>query len=349
MKILLTGGGTAGHIFPIIAIIEKIRKQGIDYLYVGSAGMEAKIAKANQFNFKQIPVGKWRNYFDLRNITDLFKTFFGLILGYFLLKKYRPDVVFAKGGYVTFPVLYWVKKMHIPLVIHESDVVPGRANSWAGSFAKKICVGFPLNNYHNFFNDKLIYTGTPTRSVFFEKKQNLNLKPIILVTGGSQGAKKINEEIIKIKPQLLGKYEIYHQVGETNDDKNQNENSYHQFGFNENLAELMAKADLIIARAGATTLAEIAALAKPAIIIPYPFAAHNHQLENAKLYKNAEAIELINEKELDSDLLLKKIDLLMSNKELRQKLADNLNKFAKPNSAEEVLRILIETKNTSTI
>lgn len=346
MKILLTGGGTAGHIFPIIAVIKEIEIEGIDYLYVGSSGMEEKIAHDNKIRFRKIPVGKWRNYFDIKNIFDLFKTFFGLVSAYFLLRKYAPDVVFAKGGYVTFPILYWVKKMRIPLVIHESDVVPGRANRWAANFAQKICVGFPINYYHDFTNDKLVYTGIPVRDINTEHNTETHSKPIILITGGSLGAIKINQEIYKIKTKLVEKYEIYHQIGEKNLDKNlNNSTSYHQFGFNKNILEIMEKADLIITRAGATTLAEIASLAKPAIIIPYPFAANDHQFKNAEIFKAADAIELINEKDLTGSLLVEKIDHILSSKERRSKLASNIKQFAKPNAAAEVLKILREIEN----
>jgi len=346
MKIMLTGGGTAGHIYPIVALIEKIKKQNLDYLFVGSSGLESKIAQQNNLNFKNIPVGKWRHYFDFKNFTDIFQTFFGLISAYFLLKKYKPNVVFAKGGYVTFPILFWVRIMRIPLVIHESDMVPGRANIWASKFAQKICTGFPINeNYKVFQFDKIVYTGIPVREIFSNLEKKVSSKPVIVVTGGSQGSKKINEKIQEIKSELEKDYEIYNQLGDQNLVRKDETYSYHQFGFEENLPEIMNKADLIIARAGATTLAEIAALAKPAIIIPYPFASMNHQKKNAEYLSKNHAIILLEENNLSNDILIRKIKEILTQNDLSKKLSENINKFACPDAAEEILKFIISEAN----
>lgn len=344
MKILLTGGGTAGHIYPIVAVIEQIKKRQIDYLYVGSNGLEKTIAHSNRLNFQSLPVGKWRGYFDFRNFLDLFKTFFGLIKAYFIIKKFCPDIVFAKGGFVTFPVLFWVKKMRIPLIIHESDSIPGRANQWAGSFAKKICVGFPVTVYKDFFNEKLVYTGIPLREAFLNKETKTGARQAILITGGSLGSRKINEELLKIMPILTQKYEIYHQLGEQNLLQSEFANEhYHTFGFADNLAEIMSKADLVISRSGATTLSEIAILAKPAILIPYPYAAHDHQKANAKIFSESNAAIVVEEKELSENILLEKINRIMTDSQTRKTLVENVRKFAKPQAAREILEIILNT------
>lgn len=346
MKILFTGGGTAGHIFPILALIEKAKAKGIDYLYVGSNGMEAKIAHQNRLNFQSIPVGKWRHYWDWRNLTDVFKTLSGLVKAYFILKKYQPDVVFAKGGYVTFPVLYWVRKMRLPLIIHESDIVPGKANIWAAKFARKICVGFPIENYDQLPKEKLVYTGIPIKEndkAFIKPTQ----RPLLLITGGSLGSQRINKLINEIKLRLTEKYEVFHQIGENNLKDEEPISNYHAFAFRDDLSSIIKSADLIISRAGATTLAEIAYYAKPAIVIPYPFASHQHQEKNARFLSGKQAIELLDEEGLDSETLFNKIDYILSDNEARERLSSNIKNFSKLGSADQILELMEQDeKNT---
>lgn len=352
-KIILTGGGTAGHISPIIAIAQILKKQNdLEFVFFGSAsGPEKKIALEFKIPFRGLIVGKWRPYFSLLNIWDLFKTFIGLFQAFFSLIFSRPKIIFAKGGYVTFPILFWARIFKIPVVIHESDVVMGKANRWAAQFAKKICVGFPVKNYNSIKNipfQKLIYTGIPIRPEFFQKDHPIKDKPVVLITGGSQGAAKINQLIIEILPSLLEKYEIYHLCGEVNFKKliahKPNNPAYHLIAFTNDLPKLMQNADLVVSRAGANTLMEIAAQKKPVILIPFPAASLDHQTANAKVFEEFSAAKVLIEKNLTGQLLLSMIDRLMQDANEREKLGQAIGQFSQPNAAQNIVNILLEEK-----
>jgi len=351
MKILLTGGGTAGHIYPIMALAENLKKKNqIELLYLGSRqGPERKIAQNAQIPFKGLIVGKWRNYFSLANFWDLIKIIIGLAQSFFILTSFKPNVVFAKGGYVTFPILFWAKLLKIPVVIHESDSVMGRANRWAAKFAKKVCVGFPLEYYQGENLNKFVFTGVPVRQEFFEiLPQPANITPVLLVTGGSQGAHPINNLLREILDQLLDKYQVYHLCGQRDFEDfkkskfiaNQN---YHLEPFSEHIVALMAKADLIIARAGATTFAEIGALKKASILIPYAEATANHQAKNANIYKSSGAAIVLNEKDLKGTDLLSIINQAIGDINLRHFLGQRAEQFGAKDAGEKVINAIIES------
>jgi len=339
-RVILTSGGTAGHVWPIVSIIDELKQNSdIEYLYVGSNGIEKKIAKEQKLNFQSILVGKYRPYFSLMNLVDFFKTFIGLFQALKLIKKFKPDLIFAKGGFVTFPLLFWAKQKNIPVIIHESDSIMGKANVWAANFAQKICVGFPLENY-NERNQKYIYTGNPVRKEFTIHEVTDKKLPTILITGGSQGSRAINDTISEILPLLVKRFEIYHLCGQKDFCKLKqkfNLKNYHLSSFDSRIDLLMQKADLIISRSGANTLAEIAALEKASILIPYPFASQNHQFCNAEIFVNAHAAIMIDEKSLTSNALLDMIESLMSNEEQRSALSRNIGKFYNPNAASEMV------------
>lgn len=351
-KIILTGGGTAGHITPILAIAEILKKNHqVEILYVGGKNnLEKELAIKNDLPFKGIFAGKRRNYVSFSNFIDLFKIFFGIIQAYFLLKSFRPNVIFAKGGYVAFPLVYCARKLKIPLVIHESDTMMGKSNRYAVDYAKKICLGFPFKYYENLSLDKAVYTGTPVKKEFFQTGKNSladkkDSKPTILITGGSQGSEKLNQLILEILPNLLEKYIVYHLTGEKNlencKNKFQNEN-YKPLGFTDKMAELMSKADLIVSRSGANTLAEISALGKPVILVPLASAHLNHQEINANIYEQANAAVNLNENHLTSSSLKSIIDRLIEDEKLRHLLGQNAKQFSRDDSAQEIIDILFE-------
>lgn len=352
-KIILTGGGTMGHISPIITLIDVLKKNSrIDYLYVGSrSGPECEIAKKNQIKFKGIFAGKRRNYSSFSNFIDFFKIIFGLIQAYFILIFFKPDVIFSKGGYVAFPIVFWAKRFKIPLVIHESDSVMGGINIYASKFAKKVCVGFPLENYQNtkIDFDKLIYTGTPLRKEFYNVSPVKSEKQTILVTGGSQGASKINKLILEILPDLTKNFEVYHLIGK-NDFENikskfTNEN-YHPIEFTENMAELMNKADLVISRSG-STVAEISALAKASVLIPLPSAHMDHQTRNAQIYAAKNAAVFVSEKNLTSSSLLSIIKRLLEDDKFRLLIGHHAKEFATENATQDIINILFKVSEVS--
>ena len=349
-RIILTGGGTAGHIWPIIAIAEVLKTNSrIKFFYVGSFnGPEKNIAKDFDIPFKRIFVGKWRNYFSISNYLDIFKTFLGIIQSFFIILFFRPTVIFAKGGYVTIPVLFWAKIFKIPVVTHESDTIMGKANRWAASFAKKICLGFPVKYYDTlkgFPIDRLIYTGTPVRKEFFQEMPVAINKPTILITGGSQGAVKINNLMLDILPELIKKYHVIHLAGDQNyqDLKDKfHDSNYELIGFSNQMPKLMRDSDLIISRAGANTLAEISALGKASILIPLPTAHLNHQTINARIYQDQNAAVVLSEKNLTSSSLLSIINRLMEDSDLRGLLGHHAREFSRSNSTEEIIDLLFE-------
>lgn len=350
LKILLTGGGTAGHIWPIIAISESLMtNKRTQILYVGShSGPEGEIANRFGVPFRSIQVGKWRPYISFSNLWDLFKTTIGLIQSYFLFVFYKPDVVFAKGGYVTFPIIYWTKVFKIPLIIHESDLVMGKANKWIASYAAKICLGFPVQYYQDLNKidmKKLVYTGTPVRSEFYDKIAISKEKPTILITGGGQGSQKINDVVSEILPELVKKYDVYHVCGEKNFEnlKNKiNDPNYHLIGFSLDMPTLLRNTDLIVTRAGANTLAEISALSKASILIPLFSAQNDHQNENAKIYQKQNAAVVISEKNLTASSLLSIINRLMEDDEFRKLLGHHSQEFARHEATYDIIDLIYE-------
>lgn len=340
MKILLTGGGTGGHIFPILAIVSEIKrvKENIDFLWIGmKKSQEERFAERNNIPFKGISGGKLRRYFSWQNFFDFFKIPLGFIQAFFIIKKFKPDIVFGKGGYVSLSVVLASKLLGIPVLIHESDVFPGLTNRFLASFVDKIAITFAeTKKYFTRYKDKLILTGNPIRPEILSanKKRGYRIlgldygKPVILVIGGSQGAVKLNEVLVKALPDLLKKYQIIHLTGEKNIkevlknvallkiEKNQIKN-YHPYPFllGEKIGDALICADLIISRAGSNTLSEIAALNKPSILIPYPYGSGGHQIENAKVFQRKGAAVLIEEAELNKNRLIEEINRLFSNRE----------------------------------
>lgn len=347
MRILLTGGGTAGHVWPLILIAQALSKnKRVKILYLGSRqGIEAKLLKKYSIPFKALIVGKQRSYFSFSNLWDFFKTFIGLIQSFFIILSFQPKVIFAKGGYVTVPVISWLGFFKIPLVIHESDVVMGRANSFAVPLARKICLGFPIEEYkQNLPLQKVVYTGIPVGPDFLQTpiKSGHCLK--ILITGGSQGSSKINNLASEVLADLLKNYEIWHIAGQRDYaalSKVKNPN-YHLFDFTEQMPKFMRDADLVISRAGASTLAEISATGKPAIIIPLETAKGEHQAANAATYQKKNAAVVLTERNLTSSSLLSIINSLMADKDLRKLLGHHAKSFFQPESVGEIINAIFE-------
>lgn len=348
-KILIAGGGTAGHAWPLLLVGENLLKNSqCRLLYVGSRqGIERKLIKNFPgIRFRPIIVGKWRAYFSFWNFYDAIKIFIGLIQAFFMIIFFKPKVIFAKGGYVALPIIFWAKFLKIALVIHESDAVLGRANLWTAKFASKICLGFPLESYQeNLPGEKLVYTGTPVRADFsnYTDKKDHHY-PKILVTGGSQGSSKINQTLWEILPRLCQKYEIFHLAGKIDFLKFSNfkNDRYHLFNFSNQMPRLMREAEIVVSRGGANTLMEIAAAARSSIIIPLPSAAQNHQLANARVFEKNQAAIILLEKNLTSDLLFKEIENLVQNQQLRQKLGLSAQKFFQKNAVQAIINIIFQ-------
>lgn len=358
-KIILTSGGTAGHIYPVLCVGESLKKNlRVKLLYVGLRnGPEKELVKKSGIDFYGIFTGKRRAYFSFANFIDLFKTLFGLIQVFFLFINFSPDVIFAKGGYVSFPVVFWAKRFKTRLILHESDIVFGRTNLWAANFAKNICLGFPIRYFTEYNNPKIlfskvVYSGIPLRKEFINAKISTHAerrnRPQILFFGGSQGASKINQLLEEILTELLGKYEIYHISGKLDykklKDKFRDKKNYHLYDYSENIEEIMAQSDLIVCRAGANTLAEISALGKAAILIPLPTSASNHQEINAKVYQDSNSAVVLKEKNLTSSALESIINRLIEDENLRQLLGHHAREFFVPNAVSIITDLIYEDK-----
>ncbi len=324
-RIVLTGGGTAGHVTPCIALLPGLKEAGYDIHYIGSRnGIERKLIEGYGIPYYGISSGKLRRYFDPKNFSDPFKVLKGYFEAKKLLKRLKPDIVFSKGGFVTVPVVFAAKKVKIPAIIHESDITPGLANRLAIPAAKKVCANFP-ETLRYLPQDKAVLTGTPIRRELFSGNKLSGLdycgftanKPVIMIIGGSTGSKAINEVIRGMLPTLLRDYQIIHICGKDNlDERLSGLAGYAQFEYcQKELSDLFAAADLVISRAGANAICELLALRKPNILIPLPLASsRGDQLLNAESFERQGYSYVLKEEELSVSSLLQAIDEVMTNK-----------------------------------
>lgn len=319
--IVLTGGGTAGHVTPNIALIPKLKEAGYKISYIGSYdGMERKLIEDLDIPYYGISSGKLRRYFDPKNFSDPFR----VVKGYFeakkLLKKLKPNVVFSKGGFVSVPVVLAAKACKVPALIHESDMTPGLANKLCIPSAAKVCCNFP-ETVKCLPENKAVLTGTPIRQELLsgDAREGLKFcgfnaaKPVILVIGGSLGSVAVNNAVRSILPELLKDFQVIHLCGKDKLDTSLNgTEGYVQFEYiKDELPDLFAAADLIISRAGANAICEISALAKPNILIPLSAnASRGDQILNAESFERQGFSMVLSEEELAPSLLLPAIQKL---------------------------------------
>ncbi len=324
-KIILTGGGTAGHVTPNIAIIPTLKEMGYEISYIGTYnGIERKLIEEIGIPYYGISSGKLRRYFDLQNFTDPFRVIKGFSEAKKLMKKLSPDVIFSKGGFVTVPVVLAAASRKIPIVIHESDMTPGLANKIALPKATKICCNFPETKA--LFEGRATVTGTPIRSELFKGSREKAIefcgfketKPTLLIVGGSTGSARVNEAIWSCLDTLLQTFNIVHICGseKTNPDLN-GKAGYAQFEYvKAELADIFALADIVISRAGANAICELLALKKPNILIPLSLAAsRGDQILNAESFEKSGYSYVIKEEDLNNDTLLKAIEEVTANKD----------------------------------
>lgn len=319
-RIVFTGGGSAGHVTPNIALIDELLKEGWQVDYIGSAkGVENAMLNELRIPYHPIKSGKLRRYFSWKNFIDPFNTLIGMWQAYWLLRELKPHVVFSKGGFVAFPVVVgaWLNK--IPIVAHESDMSPGLANRLSFPFVNKICVTFLGAKDHFKATNKVVVTGTPIRKALFLglKEQGLALcglsdeKPCLLFIGGSLGAQTINRTLRQALPELLKTFQVIHLCGKGKiDPALQKTEGFCQFEYaNEELAHLFAASSLVVSRAGANSLYEILALAKPHVLIPLPLAvSRGDQVQNAHFFEKMGISVVLNESELTATHLVQAID-----------------------------------------
>lgn len=347
-KIVLTGGGTAGHVTPNIALLPLLQEKGYEVSYIGSYdGMEKGLIEAQNIPYYGIATGKFRRYFDLKNFSDPFRVMKGIMEARKYLKEIKPDVVFSKGGFVAVPVVRAAAALKIPCIIHESDMTPGLANKLCIPVATKVCCNFP-ETIMKLPRGKAVVTGSPIRKGLLQGNKEAGLKlcgfteekPVIMVIGGSQGATSVNETVREALPKLLPHFQVVHICGK---DKMDNMMltipGYKQFEYvHDELKDIFAMADLVISRAGANAICELLVLRKPNILIPLEAGTRGDQVLNALSFEKQGFSVVIRGDVFDSSYLIEKIYDVFDHKEMY------LNKMATSplNNADERIMDLIE-------
>ena len=317
-KIILTGGGTAGHVTPNLALIPSLQERGYEIRYIGSyQGMEKKLIEDAGIPYSGISSGKLRRYFDLKNFSDPFRVIKGYEEACRLLKEFKPDVIFSKGGFVAVPVVMAARHRHIPTIIHESDMTPGLANKLCIPSAKKVCCNFP-ETLQYLPAEKAVLTGSPIRAELLKGDRLSGLqyahlsaeKPVILVIGGSLGSVVVNQAVRGLLPRLLPDYQVVHICGKGHLDESLiGTTGYVQYEYvDAPLRHLFAAADLVISRAGANSICEILALHKPNILIPLSAAAsRGDQILNASSFSKQGFSTMLEEEAMTGDTLYQAI------------------------------------------
>ena len=352
-KIVLTGGGTAGHVTPNIALIPKLKEAGYDIEYIGSYdGIEKKLIADLNIPYHGISSGKLRRYFDPKNFSDPFKVIKGYFQASKLIKKIKPDVVFSKGGFVSVPVVLAAKRRGVPAIIHESDITPGLANKICIPCATKVCANFPETLNH-LPQEKAVLTGSPIREELFSGNKIKGLdfcgftsnKPVIMIIGGSLGSVAVNEHVRAILPKLLEKYQVVHLCGKGKVDKSlDNTPGYVQYEYiKQELADLFALSDIVISRAGANAICELNALKKPNLLIPLSAnASRGDQILNARSFERQGFSMVLEEEEITESTLLNAIRELYQN---RESYVHAMSESSHMNSIEKITGLIEDCVN----
>ena len=348
-RIILTGGGTAGHVTPNIALIPELERKGYEILYIGSYdGIEKQLISEMGIKYYGISSGKLRRYLSVKNLTDPFRVLKGFSEAKKLLKKLEPDIVFSKGGFVSVPVVKAAKALGVPVIIHESDMTPGLANKLCISAASAVCCNFPETAQY-LPADKAVVTGTPIRDELMKGVPETarrfcgftDHKPVILAMGGSLGSVVLNTAIRESLDELLKDFNIIHLCGKGKIDESLNNiEGYRQYEYiKKELTHMFALASIIISRAGANAISEICALSKPNLLIPLSAkASRGDQVLNARSFEKLGFSMVIEEEDLTPESLLKGVSELYEN---RQKYIDAMD--ASPNAdSKKIIIDLIE-------
>ena len=346
--IVLTGGGTAGHVTPNLALIPELKKAGYNVIYIGTEnGMERGLVEKTGVEYHYVSTGKLRRYMSKDNFTDMFKVVKGIGEAKKLIKRLKPDIVFSKGGFVAVPVVLGAKFNGVPVIAHESDMTPGLANKIAMPFAKKICTTFPETV--KYIGKKGIHTGTPIRKELVEgdKEKGLKLcgfdneKPVIMMMGGSLGSQKINKVLRAALTEITTGFQLVHICGKGNVDKSINIKGYKQFEYlSEELPHVIACADMVISRAGSNSISEFLALKKPALLIPLSAkASRGDQILNAQSFEKQGYCLVLNEEDMTPESLLKAIKELYLAKD---SLITAMAKSPASNGVENVMKVILK-------
>lgn len=354
-KIVLTGGGTAGHVTPNLAIMPHLIEDGWDIHYIGTKeGMERGLVEDKKgLSYHAINSGKLRRYFDIQNFIDPFRVIHGIFQSISIIRKLKPKVIFSKGGFVTVPVVIAGFLNRVPVIIHESDITPGLANKLSFPFAKRICTTFP-ETLDYFKGNKAIHTGTPLRDDLLEGDFDKGLKitgfmdkkPHLLVMGGSLGAVAVNNLLRSILNELLEDFNVIHLCGKGNFDKSlKDKDGYRQFEYvNEEMPHLLKMADIVLSRAGANSIYELLALRKPNLLIPLPLgASRGDQILNAASFKKQGFSMVLDQNETSEEELLKTLYELYDN---RQSFIDNMSEKDYTEGINNILKVIDEERKS---
>ncbi|MDQ0231269.1 undecaprenyldiphospho-muramoylpentapeptide beta-N-acetylglucosaminyltransferase [Metabacillus malikii] len=363
MKVVVSGGGTGGHIYPALALINELKKNNpdVECLYIGTEnGLEKGIVKRAGIPFKSIEITGFKRKLSVDNVKTIARFLKGVNLSKKYMKEFRPDVVIGTGGYVCGPVVYAAAKLKIPTVIHEQNSLPGITNKFLARYVDKVAICF--DDAKKFFPaHKVVLTGNPRASEVLGQdglkgRNSLGLdmnKKTVLIFGGSRGAKAINQSVLQMITNLQDKpYQVVYVTGEVHYDKVMEEMKTKNIAsqviikpFIHNMPEVLAGVDLIVSRAGATSLAEITALGLPSILIPSPYVTANHQEKNAQAIADHHAAILIREQELNGQVLLSKIDEVLLNDDKLNEMKTASKKLGIPDAATRLYRVLTSVKN----
>ncbi len=347
-SIVMTGGGTAGHVTPNVALIPKLEALGFEIHYVGrKSGVERELIEQTGIPYHFISAGKLRRYFDLRNVTDIFFIALGFVKSLYLIRKLRPRVVFSKGGFVSCPLVWaaWVNR--VPVIIHESDITPGLANRLCMPFSDRICFSFPETE-DKLDREKATYTGIPVRETLLlgNKTEGRHIcgftdsKPIVLVVGGSQGSEAINRTVRAALDDLLAEFNVCHICGPGKMRAELGANTgYRQFEYaDQELAHLLAMADVVVSRAGATMLFELLELKKATLLIPLSLkASRGDQILNARSFEKRGFSQVLVEEDLDVRSLIDGITRAYSN---RNVMIEAMNSAGSVDGINRVIKVI---------
>lgn len=373
MRIALTGGGTGGHFYPLIAVaeaLEAVTKERTliepELYYIGPEPFDRTALLEHDIAYLPSPAGKMRRYPSLLNVLGLFATFFGIIRSTLQLYRLYPDVVFSTGGYGAFPTLYAARLLSIPVIIYDADATPGRVSLWSSKFARWIGVAHPEapGLFPEKVRDRIAQVGhpirleiqAPTKEGGYEFLRLDRSVPVVFIMGGSQGAQAINNVIIDALPELVKSYNVVHQTGNANFEDvtklanlvlkdTAHEERYRPFGLLNALAMRMTAgiASLVVARAGSGTIFEVAAWGVPAILIPIPEDISHDQTENAFSYARAGGATVIEQRNLTPHLLRAEIDRIIQDAQRMETMRAAAKAFARPEAAQKIAHIIVET------
>lgn len=349
-KIVLTGGGTAGHVTPNIALLPGLKELGYEIHYIGSyEGIESKLIADFDIPYYGIATGKFRRYLDPKNLTDPFRVIKGFTEARKILKQIQPDIVFSKGGYVSVPVVRAAASLKIPCIIHESDMTPGLANKLCIPVAEKVCCNFPETMQY-IPEEKAILTGSPIREELSKGNKIAALDlcgfdantPVIMVIGGSLGAANVNKAVRDALPELLKDFQVVHVCGKDKiDNMLLTTKGYKQFEYvKAELKDIFAMADVVISRAGANAICELLALKKPNVLIPLMAGSRGDQILNAKSFESQGYSKVLMEDDITNQLLVDTVHELYFNK---RTYIESMSNSHQQNAIKTILSLIEET------